>query len=131
MTLPSTIDENMGLELVDPGKLLDEIPFGKDIRLAQTYIAGIMFVDDIEDKLGAVSYGTNLELRRDPSNPYDRNAIEVLNGDGDRIGFLPRKINTIAAGLMDSGKHLYCRVTCMVFEMEYTSVDVDVMMEDL
>ena len=131
MTLPSMIDEDTGLELVDPGKFLDDIPFKKDIRLAQTYIAGTMFVEDIEDKLGAVTYGTDLKLRRDPSNPYDRNAIEVLNGYGDRIGFLPRKINPIAAGLMDSGKHLYCRVTSMVFEMDYTEVGVDIMMEDL
>ena len=131
MTLPSMIDEDTGLELVDPGKLLDDILFKKDIRLAQTYIAGTMFVEDIDDKLGAVTYGTDLELRRDPSNPYDMNAIEVLNGDGDRIGFLPRKINPIAAGLMDSGKHLYCKVTCMVFGMDYPEVDVDIMMEDL
>jgi len=131
VTLPSMIDEDTGLELVDPGKLLDDIPFKKDIRLAQTYIAGTMFVEDIDDKLGAVTYGTDLELRRDPSNPYDMNAIEVLNGDGDRIGFLPRKINPIAAGLMDSGKHLYCKVTCMVFGMDYPEVDVDIMMEDL
>ncbi len=131
MTLPSKFDEGMGLDVVDPSGLLDEIPFKKDIRLAQTYIAGTMFVEDIDDKLGAVTYGTDLELRRDPSNPYDMNAIEVLNGDGDRIGFLPRKINPIAAGLMDSGKHLYCKVTCMVFGMDYPEVDVDIMMEDL
>jgi hypothetical protein len=131
LTLPSKFDEDFGLEVVDPSQLLDEVPFKKDIRLAQTYIAGTMFVEDIEDKLGSVTYGTDLELRRDPSNPYDRNAIEVLNCDGNRIGFLPRKINPIAAGLMDSGKHLYCRVTCMVFDMDYTGVDVDIMMEDL
>ncbi len=131
MTLPSKFDEDMGLDVVDPSGLLDEIPFKKDIRLAQTYIAGTMFVEDIDDKLGAVTYGTDLELRRDPSNPYDMNAIEVLNGDGDRIGFLPRKINPIAAGLMDSGKHLYCKVTCMVFGIDYPEVDVDIMMEDL
>ena len=131
MTLPSKFDEGMGLDVVDPSGLLDEMPFKKDIRLAQTYIAGTMFVEDIDDKLGAVTYGTDLELRRDPSNPYDMNAIEVLNGDGDRIGFLPRKINPIAAGLMDSGKHLYCKVTCMVFGMDYPEVDVDIMMEDL
>ena len=130
MILPMNMDDDLGLEVVDPGELLDHPPFQKDIRLAQTYIAGTMFVEEIEDKLGAVTYGTDLELRRDPSNPYDSNAIEVLNGDGERIGFLPRKINPIAAGLMDSGKHLYCTVTYMVFDMDYVGVDVDIMMED-
>ena len=131
MTLPSKFNDDFQLDLVDPKVLLEDPPFNDDIRLAQTYIAGTMFVEGLDDKLGSVSYGTKLELKRDLSNRYDSNAIEILNEEGERIGFLPRKINPIAAGLMDSGKHLYCIVTFMRFDLEFTEVSVDLMMEDI
>ena len=90
-----------------------------------------MYVEGIEDLLGSVTNGTKLTLRREPDNLYDRNAILILNPDGAKIGYIPRKINPIAAGLMDSGKSLYCVVTKMEFDHEDTQVQVEIMMEDI
>ena len=46
--------------------------------------------------------GAPLELRRDPSNAHDPNAIEVLAG-GVVIGFVPRDLATALAMELDAG----------------------------
>jgi HIRAN domain-containing protein len=47
--------------------------------------------------------GTPLELRRDPSNEHDPNAIEVL-ARGVVIGFVPRDVASALAMELDAGK---------------------------
>jgi hypothetical protein len=47
--------------------------------------------------------GAPLELRRDPANEHDPNAIEVLAG-GVVIGFVPRDLATALATDLDAGK---------------------------
>jgi HIRAN domain-containing protein len=47
--------------------------------------------------------GAPLELRRDPANEHDPNAIEVLAG-GVVIGFVPRDLAGVLAAELDAGK---------------------------
>jgi hypothetical protein len=47
--------------------------------------------------------GSPLELRRDPGNEHDPNAIEVLAG-GVVIGFVPRDLASALARELDAGK---------------------------
>jgi hypothetical protein len=47
--------------------------------------------------------GAPLELRRDPGNEHDPNAIEVLAG-GVVIGFVPRELASALALELDAGK---------------------------
>jgi hypothetical protein len=47
--------------------------------------------------------GAALELRRDPGNEHDPNAIEVLAG-GVVIGFVPRDLATALATELDAGR---------------------------
>ena len=54
--------------------------------------------------------GSTLELRREPRNRHDYNAIAVYYRN-HKIGFLPKNANELAAHLMDEGCQLEARVT--------------------
>jgi HIRAN domain len=50
------------------------------------------------------SPGRPLELRRDPDNPYDPNAVAVnVAGGGERLGFVPRELAAELAPELDKG----------------------------
>jgi HIRAN domain len=51
----------------------------------------------------AAAPGKPLELRRDPANEHDPNAIMVLAG-GELIGFVPRELAAELAGEIDAGR---------------------------
>lgn len=51
----------------------------------------------------SVAPGATLELRRDPGNPHDPNAIAVLGG-GAQVGWVPRDLATDLAGELDAGR---------------------------
>ncbi len=55
----------------------------------------------------AVAPGARLELRRDPDNPHDPNAIQVHPSDGgDQVGWVPRELAAELAPELDAGRHL-------------------------
>lgn len=48
--------------------------------------------------------GDQVELEREPKNPYDKNAIKVLDADtGEKIGFVDRSSARDLAPLIDRG----------------------------
>lgn len=51
-----------------------------------------------------------LHLVREPSNQYDKYAIEVLNGDKIKLGYVPKNHNRVIAELMDQGCNVYATV---------------------
>ena len=52
----------------------------------------------------AVAPGGPLELRRDPDNPHDPNAIQVHPSDGgDQVGWVPRELAAELAPELDAG----------------------------
>ena len=53
----------------------------------------------------AVAPGGALELRRDPDNPHDPNAIRVHPADGgDQVGWVPRELAAELAPELDAGR---------------------------
>lgn len=50
---------------------------------------------------GVVSDREGIVLRRQPENPYDRNAVQVLNVRNEQIGHLPREVAAALAPIMD------------------------------
>jgi hypothetical protein len=53
----------------------------------------------------AAEPGRRLELRRDPGNPHDENAIAVhAAGGGDQLGWVPREVAAELAPEMDEGR---------------------------
>jgi hypothetical protein len=51
----------------------------------------------------AAAPGQPLELRRDPANEHDPNAIAVLAG-GEQVGWVPRELAEELAGELDAGR---------------------------
>jgi hypothetical protein len=47
--------------------------------------------------------GRTLELRREPANPYDPNAIAVHVEGGEQLGFVPRAVAEQLAPSLDAG----------------------------
>ena len=97
-----------GYQLVDPdsGDYL-----GRDapqlaeqgLRVAGVAGAGQHHVEALQTEL--VAPGEPLELRRDPGNPHDPNAIAVHPArGGDQVGWVPREIAEELAPELDSGK---------------------------
>ena len=106
------------------------LPFQEDIYLVSLWVAGTRYYQaaKVADRL---SEGQPLRLRRQPDNPHDKLAIEVLTEDGVKLGYIPRHENAILARLMDAGKHLKARVRCCKQEHAALEVRVRVHMENL
>ena len=54
--------------------------------------------------------GDPLELRREPDNPHDANAVSV-SWRGRKLGYLPRRENAAAAWGLDRGQALHARIS--------------------
>jgi hypothetical protein len=48
--------------------------------------------------------GRPLELRRDPENPHDANAIAVHGAGGEQVGWVPREVAAELAPEIDEGR---------------------------
>lgn len=59
-----------------------------------------------------IRVGDALTLKREPDNPYDRNAVQVL-WQGQLLGFVPRRENKAVARAMDRGAPLIARVVAL------------------
>ena len=54
--------------------------------------------------------GDALELRREPDNPHDANAVSV-SWRGRKLGYLPRRENAAASWSLDRGQPLNARIS--------------------
>lgn len=48
--------------------------------------------------------GRPLELRRDPGNPHDQNAIALHTANGEQVGWVPRELAEELAPELDAGR---------------------------
>lgn len=63
-------------------------------------------------------------LEREPTNPYDPNAIKVVLGDGVCIGYVDRNLATAFAAALDSGERWECVVDSVDDERDYVLPEV-------
>lgn len=73
------------------------------VWLFDTQVAGTQYYD-CDLAMTELEEGTPLVLRREPGNPHDELAIEVLTTQGLKIGYVPRRRNTAVARLLDAGR---------------------------
>lgn len=111
--------------------LADFKPFQKDILLFETYVAGTSYIDGIEDLEEYLEIGDHLEFFREKENIYDENAIEVLNSDHVKIGYIPKKDNIIFARLMDAGKLLFGKIINKEFKGEWVKIEIEIYLKDI
>lgn len=79
------------------------------IFLQETHVAGTAYYR-AKDLTASLAAGQELILRRQPDNPYDSLAIEVLTASGDKLGYVPRAANPPYARLMDAGHAVSARI---------------------
>jgi len=77
------------------------------LELIRCPVAGLQYHDGADLKYRP---GERLTLRREPTNPYDPNAIAIYRGN-IHIGYLPKRYNIPYARLMDEGESLKCHVS--------------------
>lgn len=65
-------------------------------------VAGTRHQDDVQ--LGSVSVGDSVELRPEPTNKFDPNAIEVLHSSGGRLGYVPKPYCEMLRPWLDEGR---------------------------
>lgn len=83
-----------------------------------TSVAGVTFRNpdgsNRQAIVGSLREGEALTLRREPSNPHDRNAIAVLDQSGRQVGFIPRNEAVTLARSLDAGSHADAEVEKVV-----------------
>ena len=94
------------------------LPFGRDIFLLETHVAGLRY-HQAGMAVPSLMVGAALTLRREPANPYDELAIEILAADGLKLGYIPRHRNPVLARLMDAGKQLLASVASIGVESRW------------
>jgi hypothetical protein len=83
----------------------------KEIILLDTYIAGFFAYDGEElDDSGMLHEDDELVLLREPENPYDGNAISIHTTSEHKLGYIPQKLNTVLARIMDQEVPLQARI---------------------
>ena len=119
MTVPVVLEERYwypddggivwiaGYQVIDPDTGLylgreDARLTGRGLRVAGVAGAGRHHADALASD--AVAPGRPLELRRDPANPHDPNAIAVHAPGGEMLGFVPRTVAAELAGELDAGR---------------------------
>lgn len=76
----------------------------------QTFIAGIPHRFSKEIQLSSlISVGQKLELQREASNKYDKNAVKILS-NGVHIGYIPKEDNLNTAKHLDAGQKVIVSV---------------------
>ena len=106
-----------------------QIPFARDIMLASMHVAGTAYYE-AKDAADGLRAGQRLSLRREPGNPHDELAIEVLESGGRKLGYLPRRCNEIPARLMDAGKRLFLQLESVSMHEAWLEINVTLYMED-
>lgn len=76
-------------------------------------VAGTWF-HDYRRVAAQLVLGERLVLRREPGNPHDANAIEIVRADGAKLGYVPRRAAADLAPMLDAGTEVEARITGFV-----------------
>lgn len=112
------------------GQLAIPKPFERDIFLLHTNIAGTRYVEGIEELAPQLSIGDQLDFFRETDNPHDKRAIVIKNGDGVKIGYVPKVDNVIFSRLMDAGKLLFGRITAKEMRGNWLKIAIAVYLKE-
>ncbi len=106
-------------------------PFSQPICLIpDTRVAGTTHVANIDELASRLEEGDQLRLERDVDNPHGHWSIRVLDGQGNRLGFVPADVNEIPARLMDGGKRLFGQVTDIERRGSWWRIGMGVWLDD-
>ena len=123
--------KDMILEAVEMNGIENVLkPLMNEIFLSFTNIAGTRYCDN-QDVFKRLEKNDPLLLEREADNKYDSNAIKVLTADGEKLGYIPKRDNSIFTLLMDAGKILHARVySCYKADYAQWYVSIKICMMD-
>lgn len=101
----------VGLLALGPEKSISKPVAERTYSLGEIPVAGFQHYKG-ERISHLLKEGTNIQLKREPENKYDSNAI-ALYCDDVKIGFVPRDDNYTMALLLDQNAPLSARITCV------------------
>lgn len=104
-------------------------PLTRDIHLFDSFIAGTSYLKDPGILQKAV-IGDTLTLRRERDNRFDDNAIMILNGNGEKYGYIPEKDNMVIARLMDAGKLIAAKIKNIQAKGSFTMISIGIYLTD-
>lgn len=112
------------------GALVMPKPFEKDIFLFDTYVAGTMYIEGMEELEQYLNLEDKLDFFREPDNQYDKQAIVIKTVDGVKIGYVPKQDNVIFARLMDAGKLLFGRISAKEKKGSWLKINIKVYLHE-
>jgi len=104
-------------------------PFARAIMLIECHIAGTRHHAAREAESTLVP-GALLVLRREPGNPHDPLAIQMLDEVGHMLGYVPRAKNEAIARLMDAGKLLFGKLETKTWLADWLKVEARIYLRD-
>ena len=118
-----------GLMNVTFGREAIALPFGREIFLFETHVAGIAYhdADEVSERLAPE---LELLLVRRPENMHDSLAIEIFV-DRKSLGFVPRRHNEPIARLMDAGKAFVARISAVNRDARWLEVRFRLFLRDV
>jgi hypothetical protein len=84
----------------------------RKVYLGEVFIAGFRFHDGMRPAvLAGLNVGDELDLCREPQNPYDENAIAVYDRQRHHLGYVPCHSNDLPARLADQSVGLGAEIS--------------------
>lgn len=93
-------------------------------RLLASAVAGARFAN--REAVLEMRAGDRLALSREADNMYDANAIRLLDRQGRRVGYVPRRHNGGLSALMDDGERFFALITRFDDLSPYYLTEIDI-----
>lgn len=103
-------------------------PLIKEIYLFDTFVSGTSTLDNVSSIRKLVP-GQPLVLRREESK-FDKNAIAIFTQGNEKIGYIPRKDNSIFSRLLDAGKLLTAKIKEINPRGDFAIIKIDIFLVD-
>jgi hypothetical protein len=81
----------------------------RNIMLLDSSVTGFRYYKG-EEVWKRLEPGRVVDLKREPGNPFDYDAVEVYH-ENEKIGYIPRSDNMLIAQLMDKGVDVKARIS--------------------
>jgi len=95
------------------------------VKQIRTRIAGFNNYDGAPQALMGMRPQTRLVLKPEPTNAFDKNAIEIFTTSGLKLGYIPRVDNELVLSrLNDKGARVQCFKTSDTFNSIVLRYDV-------
>lgn len=99
---------------IDSFEFIDPILDAEEDTIRIFFMAGVRHYLDCDGTNCAdaveITRGDEVYLKRESDNPYDNNAVQVLDISGKVLGYIPRYYSMSVASLLEKNKKIVCHI---------------------